>query len=233
MADVEVTYENTLIKSLSATGQAVLHTAGKYCDDDITIDYTAPGGATKTLDDIVYEGLSYRDIFMTANQLAGFDFENGVPTGCTVNAGNPTVSTDDYSSASHSLKCFGTSSQQYKSVSAVGGNDWNKYSGIWYFCAMKVNCERYVTGYLGVTGWLGMNSQSAVTDGWSTIFMFPTTNTGFSYSSVFVGSYTSANLDGYIDDIVFIPMTSIFTNQPNNGDMVKWYLEYCEIRHGS
>lgn len=44
MADVEVTYENTLIKSLSATGQAVLHTAGKYCDDDITIDYTSPGG---------------------------------------------------------------------------------------------------------------------------------------------------------------------------------------------
>lgn len=44
MADVEVSYENTLIKSLSATGQAVLHTAGKYCDDDITIDYTKPGG---------------------------------------------------------------------------------------------------------------------------------------------------------------------------------------------
>ena len=44
MADVEVSYENTLIRSLSASGQAVLHTAGKYCDDDITIDYTAPGG---------------------------------------------------------------------------------------------------------------------------------------------------------------------------------------------
>ena len=47
MADVEVSYENTLIKSLSATGQAVLHTAGKYCDDDITIDYTAPEGGTE------------------------------------------------------------------------------------------------------------------------------------------------------------------------------------------
>ena len=58
MADVEVTYENTLIKSLSASGQAVLHTAGKYCDDDITIDYTQPqtgeveiisGGSTNTV----------------------------------------------------------------------------------------------------------------------------------------------------------------------------------------
>lgn len=47
MADVEVSYENTLIKSLSASGQAVLHTAGKYCDDDITIDYTAPGGGSE------------------------------------------------------------------------------------------------------------------------------------------------------------------------------------------
>lgn len=44
MADVEVSYENSVIKTLSASGQAVLHTAGKYCDDDITIDYTAPGG---------------------------------------------------------------------------------------------------------------------------------------------------------------------------------------------
>ena len=49
MADVEVTYENTLIKSLSATGQAVLHTAGKYCDDDITIDYVKPGGGGSTV----------------------------------------------------------------------------------------------------------------------------------------------------------------------------------------
>jgi len=46
MADVEVSYENTLIKSLSASGSATLHTAGKYCDDDITIVYTSPGGGT-------------------------------------------------------------------------------------------------------------------------------------------------------------------------------------------
>lgn len=44
MADIEVSYENQVIKSLSASGQLVCHTAGKYCDDDITIDYIAPGG---------------------------------------------------------------------------------------------------------------------------------------------------------------------------------------------
>lgn len=44
MADIEVSYENEIIKTLSASGQLVLATAGKYCDDDITIDYTAQSG---------------------------------------------------------------------------------------------------------------------------------------------------------------------------------------------
>lgn len=47
MADVEVSYENQVIKSLSASGQLVCHTAGKYCGDDITIDYVQPSGGNE------------------------------------------------------------------------------------------------------------------------------------------------------------------------------------------
>ena len=49
MADVEVSYRGQIIRSMSASGQEVLHTEGKYCDDDITIDYTSPGGGGANL----------------------------------------------------------------------------------------------------------------------------------------------------------------------------------------
>ena len=49
MADVEVSYRGQIIRSMSASGQEVLHTEGKLCDDDITIDYTQPGGGGANL----------------------------------------------------------------------------------------------------------------------------------------------------------------------------------------
>ena len=49
MADIDVTYKGSVIRSLSASGQEVLHTAGKLCEDDITIDYTQPGGGGANL----------------------------------------------------------------------------------------------------------------------------------------------------------------------------------------
>lgn len=44
MADVTISYKGSEIASMSATGTKTLLTEGKYCEDDITIDYTAPGG---------------------------------------------------------------------------------------------------------------------------------------------------------------------------------------------
>lgn len=44
MADVEVGYRGNIIRSMSASGEETLNTAGKYCDDNIKIFYTQPGG---------------------------------------------------------------------------------------------------------------------------------------------------------------------------------------------
>lgn len=44
MADVEVSYKGSTIGSLSASGSLTLETEGKYCEDDIGITYTSPGG---------------------------------------------------------------------------------------------------------------------------------------------------------------------------------------------
>lgn len=46
MADVTISYKGAEIASLSASGTKVLQTRGKYCEDDITVSYTAPGGGS-------------------------------------------------------------------------------------------------------------------------------------------------------------------------------------------
>ena len=42
MADIEVTYNNNTIVELSESGTKTLKTAGKYCEDDITVIYDQP-----------------------------------------------------------------------------------------------------------------------------------------------------------------------------------------------
>lgn len=67
--DISVTYEGAEIASLSDSGTKTLKTAGKYCDDDITIDYTKSGGGGVetvhvTINGIVLETY-YTDATMT------------------------------------------------------------------------------------------------------------------------------------------------------------------------
>lgn len=42
MPDVTISYKGNSIATMSASGSKTLLTEGKYCEDDITIDYTAP-----------------------------------------------------------------------------------------------------------------------------------------------------------------------------------------------
>lgn len=49
MADVEISYKGSTIASMSASGTKTLLTEGKYCEDDITVEYTSPGGGGSTL----------------------------------------------------------------------------------------------------------------------------------------------------------------------------------------
>ena len=45
MADVSILYHESEIASLNASGSKVLTTHGKFCDDDITVEYTKPSQA--------------------------------------------------------------------------------------------------------------------------------------------------------------------------------------------
>ena len=46
MADIDIKYKNSTIASLSGSGSKTLTTQGKYCEDNIRIDYNAPEGLT-------------------------------------------------------------------------------------------------------------------------------------------------------------------------------------------
>lgn len=184
-----------------------------------------------TLDTIVYEGKSYRDIFITANQVHGFDFENGLPSGCSINSGSPSITGEDYYSFNHCVKAFGSSSTQYKSGNTSGVADWNRYRDKKYFSAFKAKCTRYTKGSLGVSGMRPTPPEiTATTDGWVTSHAYDTGASGRSISSVYIGSYSSANLDGYIDDIVLIPMSDLFSVLPGEANMLAWYNDYCDLR---
>lgn len=194
--------------------------------DTFSVTVTA---ASETLDTIVYEGKSYRDIFMTGNQVHGFDWENGLPAGVSGNSGSPSITTDDCYSTSHCMKAYGTTSQQYKSVNTSGVADWNKYNGKIYFTGFKCKVTRYVKGNIGVSVTAFNTGPTAVTDGWQSYTKY-TNTTGTTASTAYIGSRSSANLDGYVDDIVMINLTDMFTTVPSEADMITWYNAYCDLR---
>ena len=48
MADVEIKYKDAVISTLNETGTKTLKTAGKYCEDDITVSYTKSAAPVET-----------------------------------------------------------------------------------------------------------------------------------------------------------------------------------------
>ena len=42
MPDVTIAYKNSTIASITGSGAVSLSTAGRYCEDDITVTYTKP-----------------------------------------------------------------------------------------------------------------------------------------------------------------------------------------------
>lgn len=65
MADVEISYNNSVIASLSDSGTEVLDTKGKFMADDITISYTKSGGG----------GGNYEITVSLTNPISSSDFD--------------------------------------------------------------------------------------------------------------------------------------------------------------
>ena len=193
------------------------------------------GTRQKTLNDIVYEGKSYIDIFETNNILGiqpGFADgtqgtlvqNNTTPTPVLVAGSEVPDSVGDYV-----LKAFGSTSLQWRTPESAA----LPISTV-TFLGASVKCERRSAGYLGLTRGgttptelLGIDG---VTSGWELLSGYRT-RSGSSATGVFIGSISGANLDGYIDMPVAVDMT-IFENMPSEDFMSDLYETYYKLKRG-
>lgn len=181
------------------------------------------------LDDIAWEGLSYRDIFVRNNLAPKINqaSRRGQLGAYSEKAGSPQIVADDTPGGNYvppySLKCFGDGSQQLMSPAAYGDYP--------YFVAANVKIERYVSGFCGIM--LAKNFDgccSAVTDGWevsAAILPDRDGHGGLAATRVFVGSGKQADLDGYVNNPVVVSM-NLFKNPPSEEEMTALYRAYTD-----
>ena len=185
----------------------------------------------KTLDSIAWGTKTYRDIFITGNKLPDGNFEDGLSFADRI-TNDPVITEEAYSSKAHSLKCFGSVSRQIKVNEYPATGPY--VSGRAYYSAIKCRCDRISNGQAGMqtayfdgTGHAKSISVTSVTDGFVTasdlvVNVDPTANSG-----VFIGTFSSANADAYVDDVVIIDLTAVFgETYPTKEELDNLYDEY-------
>lgn len=74
MADVTLSYKGSDILELSNSGSATLKTGGKYCEDDVTVEYVKPSGGGVTAQNLIDKTWPSGEISITLPQ-----YDNAVP----------------------------------------------------------------------------------------------------------------------------------------------------------
>lgn len=180
-------------------------------------DVASEGGSTKSsvLDEIAYDGLTWRQIFINNNfapDLNKGSFKSNKGGEFSVNAGTCTIETDENIADNYvppySLNVSGTTSCQLKGSNKATINNL-------YLMACNVNVDSYNAGYCGTIVGSGANGATVnrVTDGWEAVTSRYTPTTS-SNATLYVGSATSANLQGRVNNPIIIP-ASVFKNVPD------------------
>ena len=153
---------------------------------------TVSAAAAEPLDDIAWENLTYRDIFITNNlaYVDGFNAKTYSPF--VQNAGTSKITSDVCCTPPYSLAAFGSPSQQIRSSAAIGADGE-------YFVASKVYCTRYAAGELGVCIYNTTVGITQVTEDFVTASGIITAEAS---NRIFMGSIHSADLDGYVDVLI-------------------------------
>ncbi len=208
-----------------------------------TATFTVDVTHRMSLDDIAYGTTTYRDMFITNNLVFVSDFEMpltltnsyvsyGTNQYYKINAGSPSISADAYNSPSHSLKAFGSGSAQILIKNEVATVAAGKY-----LIGACVSCSRFSAGRLGLQINTPLNGPveadkvgaTAVTDGFEAVGSVVTVAANRTSYGVFIGSMNSANLDGYLDDPIFIPIPSNMTEEA----AMALYENYLSIRRAA
>ena len=242
---VTATYDDSTTETVTAytlsgtleegTSTITVAYGGKTAEFDVTVSIS--------LDSIAFGTLTYRQIFITNNLFPMGDFESEMTEDANFHdaditgyqykiraAGTPTRSTSESVSPTHSLKAFGSTSQQmfYKSETKSLTN------GEKFLICASVKVDRYTKGYAGVQVISPINNSvdnaiayfQRTTTGFETavaIFELTANRTGI---GAYVGSWSSANLDCYVDDVIITPLPSGLSVE----DATTLYNKYLGIR---
>lgn len=190
-----------------------------------------------TLDDIAWGGKTYRELFLTNNIFAkgnaitditndDWTQYNSIP--------KPVPTTEHYNTSPNAWDCSGsTSVQMYKDLNLPIGDN--------FYIACKRKLTSYTAGrwcgievyYLGGAGLVisdtaDANGVSETFETFSHTFTPKTATT-----QIWVGSGGSANLTGYIDDLVCINLTEMFGDvTPTKAEMNKLYENFVSLVQG-
>lgn len=170
--------------------------------------------------EIAWESLTYRDIFITNNIAPNINA--GSISGYAISNGNPTIVSDETPDNGYahpySLKCFGSVSQQLKSSAT--------YKDYPYFVASNVKVNRYTSGRCGIAFYSNFAAcKNSTTNGWECVSAIISDRDGkgdTGSTNIFVGTASSANLDGYVNNPVVVPM-SIFNTKPSAEELRTLY----------
>lgn len=215
----------------SVTGNVLIkvptiNTAGGEEEPDIPVEPDEPTEPTLTLDSVAYENLTYRQIFVNNNIAPNINNNSKKPVNSssftyTDKAGTTTIVSSDVSENNfvppYSLHVSGTTSQQ----AMCNVNNYGKV-----FLASNVKVTRYSKGYCGlIVGSTYSGAVNKVTDGYE---VKVGTASITSSNSLFIGSASSANLEGYINNPVVVN-TSIFTTEPSVDEFTALYNNYTAM----
>ena len=176
------------------------------------------------LEELAYEDKTLYDLFVLNNYgLNTMDSYRTRNENYSDYYGKTTLQTKEYYSYNQAMYVEGTTSNQAMSSTSYTGK---------YYIASKVKCTRYEKGCLGVV--FGQSQETVnnitlteVTEDFVTRSDICT----LSGHNIFIGSCFSANLDGYIDDVVVVDL-SIFSTIPTKEKLDTLYERYLDIMNG-
>lgn len=184
------------------------------------------GESALSLDTVAYEDKTYRDIFVTANMFTIGDFENGFGNTASSKV-TPEITDEAHISGTHSMKCFGSAHYRTATIQRQGFPQSTVY------CAASVRVDRYVQGNVGIQAVCGDVQNIALartTDGFERLSGTRSVGAG-SILTAHVGTYSSPDVDAYIDDVVIIDL-SMFTVAPSKEKLDELYDDYISILLG-
>ena len=183
--------------------------------------------STISLDTVAYENKTYRDIFVTANMFTIGDFENGFGD-TTSSKVTPEITDEAHISGTHSMKCFGSAHYRTATTQRQGFPQSTVY------CAASVRVDRYVQGNVGIQAVCGDLKNivlTRTTDGFERLSGTRSVGAGANLTA-HVGTYSSPDVDAYIDDVVIIDL-SMFTVAPSKEKLDDLYDNYINILLGN